>query len=229
MGLIDKITKIFLDNTLRWIIVAAVIILNFITYFQNPTKYAKNGICLGIPCKWSNYLTTFINFTIDILIVMALWFTIPFSSSLPSYWLIPFVVIGYTILTDTAIGTKQVEPKQVETKQIETEQVENNEELNPPPEHMKPKKGRLSFHRTIILLDIIILAQFYLYATKHELISKTIFYGFIKQLFSGLGEKAIQMVVVWVGLLNIILDYYLMRQSASFQACKYDLPKSWNI
>ena len=214
MGLTDRFTKIFLDNTLRWIIVAAVIILNFITYFQNPTKYAKNGICLGIPCKWSNYLTTFINFTIDILIVMALWFTIPFSSSLPSYWLIPFAVIGYAILTDTAIGTKQVE---------------SNKELNPPPDHMKPKKERVKFHRTIILLDIIILAQFYLYATKHELISKTVFYGFMRQLFSGLGEKAIQMVVVWVGLLNIILDYYLMRQSASFQACKYDLPKSWNI
>ena len=41
MGLIDKITKIFLDNTLRWIIVAAVIILNFITYFQNPTKFDR--------------------------------------------------------------------------------------------------------------------------------------------------------------------------------------------
>jgi hypothetical protein len=128
--------------------------------------------------------------------------------------LIPVAVIGYAILTDTVIMAKQVE---------------SNEELNPPPSHMKPKKERNRFHYIIILLDIIILAQFYLYATKQELISKTPFYDFINQMFSGLGAKVIPIVVVWVGLLNIILDYFVMRQSTGFQACKYDLPKSWNI
>jgi len=214
MGLSEKFTDIFLNNTIRWIVVIAVVILNFVAYLQNPIKYSKNAVCKGIPCKWSVYLTAFITFTIDLLIIIGLWFTIPFSSSLPSYWIVPVALIGYAYLTDTTVMLKPVE---------------SNEELNPPPSHMKPKQKRVRFHYLIILLDIIILAQFYLYATKQDLISKTAFYDFITKMFSGLGAKAIQTVVIWVGLINIILDYVVMRQSKGFYACKYDMPKSWNF
>ena len=42
----------------------------------------------------------------DCLTFICLWLTIPFTIALPEYWFIPFIIIGYTIITQITVSSK---------------------------------------------------------------------------------------------------------------------------
>ena len=222
MGFYDT----FLDRKVRWGTFFCVMILNFIAFYQDPLRYSLSKNCIGLPCKWFGFLAGMGTFTMDVLTLLGLWYTIPFSKSMPNLWFIPIIIIGYAIISEITIWSSVYQERcKVDEKTNETVC-----KFDPPPSGLWPRKRRLILYSTILILDIIIFAQFYMYAGFKKLVHQTILHKFFLERFGGLYEgNIVQFIVSWVGILGILFDIIAWKIVYGFQACQYSLPKSWNF
>ena len=98
-------------------------------------------------------------YTMDCLTFIGLWLTIPFTLALPEYWFIPFIIIGYAIITQITVSSK------IYGKNGEKE----SSTLNPPPNYLLSKNKRVIIYLLILIFDTIIFLQFYLASTTKKL------------------------------------------------------------
>ncbi len=212
MGLYDFL----MDNRVRWLFFIAVAVLNFVAYYQDPLRYTLETKCLGFPCKWFSFLAGMGTYTMDVLTFLGLLFTIPFAISMPQYWFVPLIAIGYAIITEITIWSKTYK---------------EDGKLNSPPKYLMPKKKRIALYTTILILDLIVFVQFYMYAGISNLVNKTVLHQFFTSRFGGMysGGNKLQFIVAWIGSIGILFDLLALRISSSFYPCHYNLPKSWNF
>tara|TARA_B100000029_G_C17558870_1_gene952634 strand:- start:1112 stop:1780 length:669 start_codon:yes stop_codon:yes gene_type:complete len=216
----------FMNPKVRWVTFFCVMILNFVAYYQDPLRYSLSKKCIGIPCKWFDYIAGMGTFTMDVLTLLGLWYTIPFSDSMTNIWFIPIIIFGYAIISEITIWSDIYKEKcEVSSKTNETVC-----DFDPPPSGLWSRKKRLILYSIILILDIIIFAQFYIYAGNINLAHKTILHKFFLERFGGFYEgNMIQFFVSWVGILGILFDIIAWKIVYGFQACQYSLPKSWNF
>jgi hypothetical protein len=213
-----NIESVLLNNTLRWVLFLIVLILNFVAFVQDPIRLCKVD-CFGIPCKWFGYLAGMGTYTMDCLTFIGLWLTIPFTIALPEYWFIPFIIIGYTIITQITVSSKTY------GKDGEKE----SSTLNPPPGYLWSKNKRVIIYSLILIFDTIIFLQFYLASNTTKLTGNVRLLDvlFLNK-FGGYSGNEISFIMAWIGVIGLLFDIIAYRLSSSYYSCKYDHPISWD-
>ena len=143
---------IFMSNGFCWFLFFSVMILNFVAYYQDPTRYTMKTQCyFNTPCKWFSYVAGMAAFTMDVLTFIGLWYTISplwMRNNMPDYWYIPFIVLGYAIISQITIDSPVYQ--------------DNKDALSSPPKYLWPQKWRVVLYAIIMILDICIFTQMYI-------------------------------------------------------------------
>lgn len=214
MGQLSGFLKFFLNPVLRWLLLTIIIILNFIAYYQDPLRYSMTPSVLIIPNKWFAFLSGITTWSLDFLTFLGLEFTIPFATFLPSFWYLPFLCLGYGIITQITLDSRTYTA---------------GESLDPPPKELLPKSDRIILYGTILVLDIIIFLQLYFASGIADITKNTVLEKIFLQRFGGLKQGGLQFLVAWMGLIGVIIDIFSFRTTYLYEACKYNLPKSWDF
>lgn len=217
MNLSKEIINILINDSLRWILFAIVLVLNFVSFVQDPIRLSQAS-CFGFPCKWFSYVAGIGTFTMDCLTLVGLWLTIPFTAMFPEYWFIPLIFIGYAIITQITIDSS--------TYKLEGK----NANMNPPPNYLWSRNKRQTVYLIILILDIIIFLQFYLASGAKKLNGniRMIDYVFFNR-FGGYTGNEISFIMAWIGVFGVLLDMIAYHLSNSYAPCKYSQPDSWKF
>jgi hypothetical protein len=212
--------KLFIDiltnETFRWILLGLTISITIFAYFQEPIKYSKKKTYMGLSNKINLFVLICITLFLYFFNILGLEFTIPFSKNMPFMWYITLIIIIYSLIIDITINTRVV--------------TNDNENLNPPPSYILPKKYRLIIYYLIIIFDVIIFIQALLYSGINPQFKKTILHQFFLNRFGGFTPKnVLTFIISWLGLIGIFLDAYMINNQHNFSACKYGLPESWDF
>ena len=212
---LQKIANFISLSEIRWFFFILVIFLTVFVFIQEPIRFSGIKGITGLNMKWQIFTIAIINALNYMLTFLTLWYTIPFSYNLSSYWYMPLFLIILAIYTQFTINAEI-------TKKDGT--------LKPPPNYLLPKKYRLFFHYFILVLDILIFAQFFLAGGNINLQVKTYLDKYIFGRFGGFIEgNRISFIASWLGLIGLANDFYNIYLQKNFKACKYELPDSWNI
>lgn len=218
MNLYKEFKNILLNNSIRWILFICVLILNFIAFIQDPIRLSSGKCIGGLPCKWFGYLAGMGTFTMDCLTFIGLWLTIPFTSGLSDYWFIPFILIGYAIITEITLNSNI----------YKKDEYDGEDNLDPPPNYLLSINKRKIIYGLILIIDIIIFFQFYLASGLKKLSGnvKMIDILFLNR-FGGYNGNEISFIMAWVGSLGIVMDIIAYNMCSNYIPCKYNQPISW--
>jgi hypothetical protein len=150
--------------------------------------------------------------TIYLFGLMALWYTTPFTNNISSYWYIPVFILTYAIITQMTISVKMYE---------------DNGTLNPPPSDLWPLRDRTALYILILVLDTIFFHQMYLDGGKTLVRTNSIWNNYIISRFGSI-RNFYSFALGWFGVVGLILDFISIKVIAEFNACDFNLPKSWN-
>lgn len=214
MAQLSGFMKFFLNPVLRWLLLVIIIILNFIAYYQDPLRYSTAPSILIMPLKWFSFLAGLTTWSMDFLTFLGLEFTIPFSTILPSFWYLPFLFLGYGIITQITLDSKTFSA---------------GSSLDAPPKNLLPKSDRILLYGIILILDITIFLQLYFASGIADITKNTVLESIFLQRFGGIQQGGLQFLVAWLGLIGVIVDIFSFRTTYLFEACLYDLPKSWDF
>lgn len=213
---LSPFTLLLTNPLLRWIFWLLVSILNIFAFIEDPIRFSTNADFFGIPNKWFIYLARMLCFSLDILTFLGLWFTIPFISGVSVYWFIPFVFLGYGLISQITIESPTVSKE--------------DGHFSPPPEYLWTKVFRIVLFAAILVLNLTIFIQFYMASGIADYYNTTVLHRFFLQRFGGFYKNNyLAFIVAWLGIIAFIFDYNMLRRQVEFQACQYNLPDSWNI
>ena len=146
---------------------------------------------------------------------LSLWYTISFTDKFPYLWFIPFFILIYAILLQITVNTTPVS---------------KDETLNSPPDNFLPRKYRYLIYIFIVICDIIIFIQAFLYSGITTQFKTTVLHQFFLNRFGGFSAKNLfNFLTGWFGLIGLGLDFYMVYNQVNFKACQYGLPESWNF
>lgn len=210
----------FMSKKLRWILFLSVMFMNFIAYYQDPTRYTTEPQCLlGTPCKWFDYVAGMATFTFDTITFISLWYTIgspTLQKWLPEYWFLPFIIIGYAVITQITIDSPTI--------------TNNDELLAAPPKYMWQHSWRITLYTIILLCDVIIFTQLYIDSGYNNYSQNLrVFDYVIGGRFGGWGGgNKVQFIFAWLGFCGVMMDLIALYFVYTYSACQYNLPKSWD-
>jgi hypothetical protein len=215
-NLLNTFLPLFINPIFRWVLLAITIILTLFAYIQEPIRFSGRYGFTGLNYKIQYYVLFCITLFVYFFNLLSLEYTIPFSKNLPYLWYIPIIIICYSIITDITFSSKIVDDK--------------DGNLEPPPSYLLPKKYRLIIYYFIILFDIMMFLQSFVYSGISTQFNTTILYQFILNRFGGFKPGNIIMFIIsWLGIIGLGLDAYMINNQYNFSACMYGLPESWNF
>lgn len=220
MNTLKILSNIFFSHGFRWFLFISVLILNFIAYYQDPTRYTIKRVCyFNSPCKWFNYVAGIGTFTMDVLTFIGLWYTITplwLRNFMPEFWYLPFIIMGYAIISQITIDSPVVE--------------ENEDLLNKPPPYLWPHNWRIVLYSIILLIDTTVFVQMYIDNGINDYTKNFKVFDFmITNRFGGWGQgNYIQFLFGWIGLCGVFIDLAALYYVVIYNSCNYDLPISWN-
>jgi hypothetical protein len=211
---VSKSVSIFYQSTgLKWFIATMFFLLNFVSYYQNPTLFSDSRNCWGLPCRWFNFIAGIGNLTLNLIGMIGLWYCAPFTSYLPDYWYIPFAILSYAFIIQITLSVKTIK---------------DDGSFNPPPENLWPQKERVWLNVIIMILDMIFFHQMYLDGGKKLIENPRVIDDFILGRFGGWNESKYEFLLGWWGIIGLILDLLAIQFAYYYQSCDYDLPSSWD-
>jgi hypothetical protein len=213
---IDIFADFYTSNVLKWFIYILVLILNFIAYYQNPVLRTDVAKCSGISCRWFSFITGIGAMCIYLFGLVGLWYVAPFSTNMPDYWYVPVIILTYAIIIQMTLSVKMY-----------TNTGNDNDNLNPPPSDLLPIKDRVRLYVLILILDAIFFHQMYLDGGQALLKKHSVWDKYIISRFGSI-TNFYSFALGWFGLVGLGLDLLSIKFIADFNACDYDLPKSWN-
>lgn len=200
----------------RWSVFFLNIILIAFAYNQEIVRYSVNKGFTGLPFNWQMYSIVLLGIFGSFLTFMGLWYTIPFTEGLPEFWYIPVFILLLAYYLQNTIELKPV-----------NRQTDNFE---PPPTHLLPKKYRNAIVWIILLLDIIIFVQCYIYFGVFDYSKDTVLHRYLLERFGGWYDgRKLSFLVELLGIGYVISDMYNIYLQTTFEACHYKLPNSWNF
>jgi hypothetical protein len=213
---LNLFTSFLTNPLLRWIFWLTVTILNFYAFIHDPLRFSTHLDFFGIPNRWFIYIARMLTFTLDLLTFFGLWFTIPFADNLPIYWFLPFIIVGYAIISQYTIDSDTY--------------TRDEGNFAPPPEYLWSKNVRVILFAAILVLNLTIFIQFYVASGIKEYYNNTILHRFFLQRFGGYKSgNHLSFIVAWLGLLAFIFDSKMLATQYNFRACNFNLPDSWNF
>ncbi len=155
-----------------------------------------------------------IGITLSLIGLIALWYIAPFNETLVDYWYIPVVILVYAIIIQITISIKPA--------------VENGD-LNPPPNHLLPKKYRTLLYVIILFLSLMYSLQLYLDGGVKLIGNNTKYIDhFILGRFGGITKNKYNFFIEWVAIIKLVTGILRIRDISDFYACDYGLPTSWD-
>jgi len=199
----------------RWLFIFLSVIINIIKYYNEPHRFSYNIAFTGLSFKWHLYLIAIISAVSYFFIIMVLWINIPFTTYLPDNWYVYLFIITLAIITQIAINT---------------EQIKDDGSFNPPPTFMLPHKYRVMITFISVVICIVIMIQAFIYYGITDISKKTMLSKFFLDRFGGwVDGNKIYFMYEWSGMIDIFISIYVLYIQTDFQACKYNLPPSWNF
>ena len=61
----------YTSSELKWFICITFFILNFFSYYQNPTLFTDSSNCYGMSCRWFNFIAGMGNLTLNLIGLIA--------------------------------------------------------------------------------------------------------------------------------------------------------------
>ena len=214
--LVNHILNFLITPAFRWLIFFINIILVIVAYNQEIVRYSIVKGRTGLPMNWQMFCCLLIGVFGSFLTFMGLWYTIPFTNSLPEFWYIPIFILLLAYYLQNTIDLKTVSNE--------------NDNFQPPPTHILPKKYRIVIVWLILLLDMIIFIQYYIYFGVFDYSKDTVLHRFLLERFGGWydGNKLAFLTEI-LGIGYVISDCYNIYLQKTFEPCHYKLPSSWNF
>ena len=212
--LIRDLAEFIITPALRWILLFTAIILSLVQYYNEPYRYSYITAFSGLSYKWHIYILMVFTCITTVLTIIGFWISIPFTNFLPEYWYFALLIILLAIVTQITVDSKQVT---------------DDGTFNPPPTFMLPGKYRIMLAYVNLVINIIIVIQMYIYYGISDITKKSLLSRYILERFGGWyeGNKA-DFLFEWGGVFDCIVKIYLLYLQATFRACEYGLPPSWN-
>ena len=216
--IIESFLNFLITPLIRWLVLILNICLIMFAYSQEIVRYSNVKAFTGLPYNWNMFIFVIAGVFGTFLTFLGLWFTIPFTDNLPTYWYIPLFILLIAYYLQSTIDLKPVN------------NTEKLGEFDPPPTHIMPKKYRILLVYMILILDLLIFVQFYIYFGIFDYSKNTILHRYFLERFGGWydGHK-LAFIIEWIGLGYVINDSYNIYLQKTFEACKYNLPASWNF
>jgi hypothetical protein len=215
-NILKTLSNLLINNAFRWIIMGALIVLTILSYIQEPIRFSGKISRFGLTYKLQYFILICVTMFIYVFSFLGLELTIPFSKNLPSYWYIPIIIIVFAIITDITFNTDIVTNK--------------NNNLEPPPSYLLPKKYRIIIFYLIIIFDILAFVQQFIYSGISVEFKTTVLHQFFLNRFGGFKPgNVLAFIVSWLGIFSLGIDYYNISNQLAFTACNYNLPDSWNF
>jgi hypothetical protein len=210
----DTVLELLITPTVRWIVVIANIIMVAFAYNQEVVRYSTIHGFMGIPYNWQMYILVLLSVFGSFITFLGLWLTIPFTTYFPKYWYIPIFILLLAYYLQNTIDLQPV----------------SGGDFSPPPTHILPKKYRIIIVWCLLILDIIIFTQYYVYFGVFDYGKNTYLHRYISERFGGWYDgKKFAFLSEWLGLFYVALDLHNIYQQSTFEACTYKLPQSWNF
>lgn len=213
---ISSFATFLINPTLRWLLYFIILGLTVLAYIQEPLRFSGVRGFTGLTYAWQTYIFGMLNLCVYFLSFFALWLTIPFMFNLPKYWFIALFVFLFALYTEIFVNTRVYDNEDKDT-------------FKPPPSYIYPKGERLIIYWFILLIDIVIFAQFFLASGDVSVNVKTWLDKYLLGRFGGWvkGNK-MNFLVSWLGLCGVLFDIYNINIQNGFYACKYGLPAEWD-
>lgn len=212
--LINSLGDFIITPLFRWILLFISISISVIQYYNEPQRYSYVKAFSGLSYKWHLYIIAVFGVIMFIFTIIQLWESIPFTDKLPEYWYIAILLILLGIITQIT---------------VDSEQIKDDGTFNPPPPYMLPQKYRVMLTYFVLIIDIIIMLQIYIYYGIADTTKNTLFSRYFLERFGGwqIGNK-MDYIFEWMGIIDILFKIYILYLQKNFQACNYGLPPSWN-
>ena len=215
-SIVNYFLNFLITPAFRWAVFFLNVALVMFAYNQEIVRYSLNIGFTGLPFNWQMFCIIMFSVLGSFLTFLGLWYTIPFASGLPEFWYIPIFIL---LLAYYLQNTIDLQPVTKETDQFD-----------PPPTHILPKKYRIAIVYGILLLDIIIFLQYYIYFGVFDYSKDTVLHRYLLERFGGWydGHK-MAFLIEWLGMGYVLSDCYNIYLQKTFEACHYKLPSSWNF
>jgi hypothetical protein len=210
--ILDILGQFYMSTELKWFIYIIVLILNFIAYYQNPVLRTDIPKCFGMSCRWFSFITGIGAMCIYLFGLVGLWYVAPFSSNMPDYWYIPVIILSYAIIIQMTISVRMYT---------------DNGTLNPPPSDLWGIRDRIRLYTLILVLDTIFFHQMYLDGGQTLMKTHRVWDKYIISRFGSI-TNFYSFALGWFGVVGLTFDLLSIKFIADFDACDYNLPKSWN-
>lgn len=222
-SIIYHLLNFIINPVVRWVIFLLNVVFVMFAYNQEIVRFSVIKGISGLPFNWQMFCILLLGVFGSFLTFIGLWLTIPFTEGLPFYWYIPIFIILLAYYLQNTIDLKPIENN---TKCND----KTNENFNPPPTYILPKKYRIALVYIILILDIIIFTQYYIYFGVFDYSKNTYLHRYLLERFGGWydGHK-LAFLAEWLGVFYVISDTYNIYLQTTFEACKYKLPSSWNF
>jgi hypothetical protein len=215
MNELDLLSKLLINPTFRWVIYFLTLALVMYAYVIEPARFSAKARFFGITSSFEAFISMCFTLMFYLVLFLGLWLTIPFTDKLPDLWYVPMFAILFAIVTQLFIDTPTIN---------------NYKSFNPPPTYIPAKPYRRLVYYSILILDVIIFIQGFIYAGISTQFKTTILHQFILNRFGGTKpENMLNFLTEWFGVIGLVLDGYWIYGLETFSACKFDLPGSWNV
>jgi hypothetical protein len=213
--LLNALAEFITKPIFRWFFFGLSLVLNLITFLNQPQRFSSLKAFTGLPFKWHLYLVASISAISFCFTAFGLWLNIPFTKYLPEYWYVYLFIIYISIVTQVTIDSKEIT---------------DDGTFNPPPSYMFPDSYRVMFSYASLVVNTIILIQDYIYSGIVDITKKTILSRYVLERFGGwYSGNYLDFVYNWSGLTDVIIAMYELYLQQTFIACEYGLPASWNF
>ena len=213
--MINAITSLLISEPLRWILWVCVLVLNFLSYHQNLIRFSGEKSMFGISNYWYMYVSSIGTFSLDLLTLLGLWLTIPFTYHLPKYWFISIAIIGFGILTHIHNTSKIIKKE--------------DEIFNSPPAYILPRKYRIYIYILILILDVIIFLQFYISSGINDYTKTRIIDILFFERFGSITKNKVNFIMSWLGIIGLFFDWLVIKLQLNYNACEYNQPNTLNF
>lgn len=199
----------------RWFFFGLSLILNLLTFINQPQRFSVYKAFSGLTFKWHLYILASISAISFCLTALGLWLNIPFTKYLPDNWYIYLFIIYMALITQITLDSKEVV---------------DDGSFNPPPSYMFPNSYRIMISYIGLVINIVVMLQEYIYSGIADLSKKTILSRYVLERFGGwYAGNYLDYLYDWSGMIDIIISAYSLYLQQSFIACEYGLPPSWNF
>lgn len=215
MNELDLLSKLLINPALRWIVYFLTLALVMYAYVMEPARFSAKRSFFGITSSFETFISMCFTLMFYLVLFLGLWLTIPFTDKLPDLWYVPMFAILFAIVTQLFIDTPTVG---------------SDKAFSPPPTYIPAKPYRRLVYYGILILDVIIFIQGFIYAGISTQFKTTILHQFILNRFGGTTPgNMLNFLTEWFGIIGLVLDGYWIYGLETFTACKFGLPSSWNV